>query len=111
MILQYYTGLFILATGLSYYFGTYASAVGVLRFYTVHFIGLYASMILYRGLFHRLRKYPGPFLARFSNIYISIRSVKAFRKFIELDRLHSEYGDVVRVGKLSYVLMGLDEYF
>jgi hypothetical protein len=31
--------------------------------------GLYGSMLLYRTLFHRLGRFPGPFAARLSNLY------------------------------------------
>lgn len=33
------------------------------------FFGLYASMLLYRAFFHRLRHFPGPFAARLSKFY------------------------------------------
>lgn len=32
-------------------------------------IGLFGSMLVYRALFHRLRRFPGPFTARLSNLY------------------------------------------
>lgn len=64
-----------------------------------HALGLYSSMLLYRGFFHRLSNYPGPFLARLSNFYITARSMKKLHLFEEVQQLHAQYGDYVRLGK------------
>lgn len=61
--------------------------------------GLYISMLTYRAFFHRLNKYPGPFLARLSTLYITAASVKKFRQFTEVQKLHSQHGDYVRIGE------------
>ncbi|KAI1104955.1 cytochrome p450 monooxygenase [Jackrogersella minutella] len=66
--------------------------------YSYLLTGLYTSMALYRGFFHRLRKFPGPFLARFSGIYMTIRGTRTMQTFKEIQKLHAAYGDVVRVG-------------
>jgi hypothetical protein len=63
-----------------------------------HVAGLYASILLYRGFFHRLSKFPGPFLARFTTFYITFRSMKKLHLFAEVQNLHSQYGDYVRLG-------------
>ncbi|KAK1753804.1 Tryprostatin B 6-hydroxylase [Echria macrotheca] len=63
-----------------------------------HALGLYGSMLLYRGFFHRLSEYPGPFLARLSNFYITARSMKKLHLFEEVQKLHAQYGDYVRLG-------------
>ncbi|GAB1315434.1 hypothetical protein MFIFM68171_05644 [Madurella fahalii] len=63
-----------------------------------HALGLYGSMLLYRAFFHRLSKYPGPFLARLSNFYITARSMKKLHLFEEVQKLHAQYGDYVRLG-------------
>ncbi|PGH10575.1 hypothetical protein AJ79_05397 [Helicocarpus griseus UAMH5409] len=65
-----------------------------------HLLGLYSSLILYRAFFHRLTlsKYPGPFFARLSNLYLTWLSAKAFHLHEEIDRLHVKYGDYVRTG-------------
>lgn len=61
--------------------------------------GVYASMIVYRAFFHRLNRFPGPFMARLSNFYITSRSIKKFRLFEEVQSLHEQYGDIVRIGR------------
>ncbi|KAK5997675.1 Cytochrome P450 monooxygenase orf5 [Cladobotryum mycophilum] len=63
-----------------------------------HACGLYSSMLVYRAFFHRLGRYPGPFLARLSNFYITAKSIKKLHLFEEVQKLHAQYGDIVRLG-------------
>lgn len=65
--------------------------------------GVYASMLVYRAAFHRLNRFPGPFMARLTNFYITSRSIKKFRLFEEVQALHKQYGDIVRIGKILLV--------
>lgn len=62
-----------------------------------HTLGVYSSMLAYRGFFHRLGRFPGPFLARFSNFYLTTMSSK-LHLYQEIDKLHQAYGDYVRTG-------------
>ncbi|KAI1173798.1 cytochrome P450 monooxygenase-like protein [Nemania sp. FL0916] len=78
-------------------FGYYSTAF-VISIAGYHVSGLYSSMLIYRAFFHRLSGYQGPFLARLSNFYITLRSVKRLRLFEEVEKLHLEYGDYVRLG-------------
>lgn len=64
-----------------------------------HAAGLYSSMLLYRAFLHRLAGYPGPFLARLTNFYITVLSIKKLHLFEEVQKLHAQYGDYVRLGK------------
>lgn len=66
-----------------------------------YLLGLYSSMLVYRGLFHRLCQFPGPFLARLSNFYLTRLSAKCLHLCEEVQALHREYGDIVRVGEYS----------
>lgn len=61
--------------------------------------GLFSSMIVYRAFFHRLSKFPGPFWARISNLYITFLSAKKMHLYAEVQELHKQYGDIVRLGK------------
>lgn len=61
-------------------------------------LGLFASITVYRASFHRLNRFPGPFAARLSNLYITRLSAKNLQLYREIQRLHHTYGDVVRVG-------------
>jgi len=60
--------------------------------------GLYGSMLVYRGVFHPLRKFEGPFLARFSNLYHSSLLVEKSDNYRLMTTLHDQYGDIVRTG-------------
>lgn len=75
------------------------STVVVTQLAICHVAGLYTSMVLYRSFFHRLSQYPGPFLARVTNFYITALSMKKLHLFEEIQKLHAQYGDYVRVGK------------
>ncbi|KAG6007056.1 hypothetical protein E4U21_006416 [Claviceps maximensis] len=60
--------------------------------------GIFGSMLVYRAFMHRLGGFRGPFLARLSSFYITFRACKKHRLFEEIDQLHAQYGDIVRVG-------------
>ena len=59
--------------------------------------GLYTSLLAYRVLFSPLNRFPGPFGARCSSFWFSLRLSKrnAFQKVLEL---HGKYGDFLRIG-------------
>lgn len=61
-------------------------------------VGLTLSILVYRGFFHRLCTFPGPFLARFSNLYVTTLSAKNLHLYEEVQQLHKQYGDFVRIG-------------
>ncbi|KXH33844.1 benzoate 4-monooxygenase cytochrome P450 [Colletotrichum simmondsii] len=60
--------------------------------------GIYTSMLVYRGLFHRLRRFPGPFLAKFTNLYVTLKIWNRMHLHEDVRKLHEKYGDVVRIG-------------
>jgi hypothetical protein len=64
---------------------------------SVFLAALGLSITFYRLLFHPLRKYPGPVLARLTKIWFAFvcRDGKVFRV---IQALHKQYGDVVRIG-------------
>jgi Holliday junction resolvasome RuvABC ATP-dependent DNA helicase subunit len=59
-------------------------------------------MGIYRVFFHRLRGYPGPFLAKLSQLWRVWRNLRE-ENYLVLDELHRTYGEYVRVG--MYVSM------
>ncbi|GAB1192901.1 hypothetical protein APSETT444_002100 [Aspergillus pseudonomiae] len=63
-----------------------------------HIFGVYASMLFYRAFWHRLGGYPGPFLARLSNFYVTSLSAKSLHLYEEVRELHRQYGDYIRLG-------------
>ncbi|KAF2129891.1 cytochrome P450 [Dothidotthia symphoricarpi CBS 119687] len=67
----------------------------------IYFGALSASVLIYRGFFHRLRNIPGPFLARFSKFHSIFAGVipTNFRYFKSSEALHERYKtDVIRTG-------------
>ncbi|KAJ5371960.1 hypothetical protein N7517_003966 [Penicillium concentricum] len=64
---------------------------------TAYLLGLFGSMGLYRGFFHPLRRIPGAFLARFSNLYHSSLLGNS-DNYRVLYNLHKEHGPIVRTG-------------
>lgn len=62
--------------------------------------GLFGSILIYRGRFHRLHRFPGPFLAKLSRLYALRDAALTNKSHIALQRLHEKYGDFVRVGAL-----------
>lgn len=76
-----------------------SSLTEVMRCIGYYIGGLYLSMLVYRMCFHRLCNYPGPFLAKLTDFYITARVSKKMHLFEEIQNLHLQYGDYVRVGK------------
>lgn len=74
------------------------SVLEIVQAAAYHVGGLFVSMLIYRHFFHRLSKYPGPFLARLTTFYITARSVRKLHLFEEVRSLHAQYGDIVRLG-------------
>lgn len=60
-------------------------------------IGLYSSLLWYRLLWHPLRRFPGPFGARITSLWLStqIERGNAHHKMVAL---HKEYGPFIRIG-------------
>ncbi|KAM6510175.1 hypothetical protein FALCPG4_017800 [Fusarium falciforme] len=61
-------------------------------------VGLASSILIYRALFHRLHRFPGPFPAKLSRFYAMKNAAKALKANEEVQKLHEIYGDFVRVG-------------
>lgn len=64
-------------------------------------VGLAGSILVYRAFFHRLRNFPGPFNARLSRFYAFGKATKTCRGCEDVQKLHEQYGDFVRVGMTS----------
>ncbi|KAF4773091.1 benzoate 4-monooxygenase cytochrome P450 [Colletotrichum scovillei] len=68
--------------------------------------GIYTSMLVYRGLFHRLREFPGPFLAKFTNLYVTFKIWNRMHLHENVRKLHEKYGDVP--GAIDAVFLDTD---
>ena len=100
-ILVFYFTMFAAALSLSYFPTINVSPGFAAQTVACHVAGLYTSMLLYRAFFHRLSKYPGPVLARLTNFYITALSMKKLHLFEEVQKLHAQYGDYVRLGEFD----------
>ncbi|KAI3534291.1 L-ornithine-N5-monooxygenase [Colletotrichum filicis] len=72
-----------------------------------YFAGLFTSIVVYRLIFHPLRRFPGPFPARIMKPYIMWlnRDWKLHEKYLEM---HEKHGDFVRVGRNDISVVNLD---
>ena len=60
---------------------------------------LFASMTVYRLIFHPLRSFPGPFMYKISKLWHVLKVAPSQQNYRILDQLHHEYGDFVRTGR------------
>lgn len=65
----------------------------------VYVASLLSSIIIYRKLFHRIRDFPGPYLAGASKLW-HLFHVRDSHNHLFLDKLHDKYGTFVRTGTL-----------
>lgn len=75
-----------------------ASLLGFVPFWISFHLGLVLSMIMYRVLFHPLRRMPGPFWAKITKIPTIVTAHRG-----KLHELHTQwarkYGPIVRIGQ------------
>ncbi|KAF2470653.1 cytochrome P450 [Lindgomyces ingoldianus] len=60
--------------------------------------GLLTSIGIYRLIFHRCRKFPGPLGAKLTRFYAARLSAKDVQYYKEVAKMHEKYGDFVRTG-------------
>jgi hypothetical protein len=70
--------------------------IGITSFWV---LGIFTSILTYRAFFHRLNIFPGPYLARLSNLYPTSLTAKRLHLYEEVQSLHRQYGDIVRLGE------------
>lgn len=78
---------------------TATQAFQLIGLVTAAYLGaLWSSMIVYRVFFHRLRRFPGPPLAKVSKFYhmLSLGKMDNYRR---LACWHKQHGNFVRTGK------------
>lgn len=77
---------------------TSIAAKGVAAIISSWTLGIFTSILVYRAFFHRLNNFPGPYLARLSNLYPTALTAKRLHLYEEVQSLHKQYGDIVRLG-------------
>ncbi|KAH7051137.1 cytochrome P450 [Macrophomina phaseolina] len=58
---------------------------------------VFASILVYDCFYHPIAHIPGPFLAKFSPLWV-MRALRRMRFNTELQELHQKYGQAVRIG-------------
>lgn len=95
---------FCFAASSIYYKGTAVGELGhsLLILYAGYLPGLLASITLYRFFFHRLTTagFKGPWYARVTKLW-HVWASRNCKNHLVLEKLHEQYGDFVRTGKLS----------
>ncbi|KAL4925251.1 cytochrome P450 [Aspergillus undulatus] len=71
---------------------------GVILASTSFNFGLATSIILYRSCFHRLRCFPGPWMAKVTRLFTVMQATERKQYHLELEKMHRKYGDFVRTG-------------
>ena len=62
-----------------------------------YLLGTYTSLIIYRIWLSPLNKFPGPWQARISGIWLTSQ-IKNYDSYLYFDAMHKEYGKYVRIG-------------
>ncbi|KAJ4340196.1 hypothetical protein N0V95_007577 [Ascochyta clinopodiicola] len=83
------------------------SATQVFPLLIAYATGLFTSITLYRILFHRTRHFPGPRLASITKLWHVFQSRNS-TNYLVLQRLHEEYGDLVRTGPNEITIFRAD---
>ncbi|ROW16851.1 hypothetical protein VPNG_01522 [Cytospora leucostoma] len=78
--------------------GVLGAVAKSLLFETVFNASVILSIVVYRTLFHRCRKFPGPLGAKISKFWSAYVASKNIQYYKELGNFHETYGDFVRTG-------------
>jgi len=77
--------------------GLLLASTDSIKLISSYLLGIYSSLMVYRLFLHPLNRFPGPFGARFSSIWLSWR-VRKGDAYKQVAALHAQYGPFVRVG-------------
>jgi hypothetical protein len=64
-------------------------------------LAVFLSIGVYRLFFHRLRRFPGPPLAKLSRFYSAYKAAQDLQYYKLINRWNEEYGDFIRTGEYS----------
>ena len=62
-----------------------------------YLVGLYTSLLVYRAFLHPLNKFPGPWMVRLGNLFMTTQLTNS-DAYYKLQALHKKHGDFVRIG-------------
>jgi hypothetical protein len=103
-------GLMNVAALYALYRLTHASSlgetIGTVFFMDIAWLaGLFGSMTVYRLFFHKLSRFPGPKLAAVTKLW-HVWKIRDSTNFLFLQKLHGEYGNIIRTGPNELTLIG-----
>lgn len=64
-------------------------------------VAVFLSIGVYRFFFHRLRRFPGPPLAKVSRFYSAYKASRELKYYKLVTQWNEEYGDFIRTGEYS----------
>ncbi|KAK7748664.1 hypothetical protein SLS53_000685 [Cytospora paraplurivora] len=82
--------------------GVLGAVAKSLLFETVFNASVLLSIVVYRTLFHRCKKFPGPLGAKISKFWSAYVASKNIQYYKELGNFHETYGDFVRTALATY---------
>lgn len=62
-------------------------------------VAVFLSIGIYRSFFHRLRRFPGPPLAKVSRFYSAYKASQGLQYFKQVREWNEQYGDFIRTGE------------
>lgn len=96
---------FLASLSLVYFHTPVVEALTVTSVFSCSFLcGLFGSIFVYRVFFHQLRSFPGPFPAKITKIWHVSKVILTLDNYKKLDKIHQEYGDYVRIGRIAPML-------
>ena len=93
-------------------FVLHSSFSALLGYSVTAIVVLVTSLTIYRRLLHPLAKIPGPFWASITHYYIVKYNLFSKRSqfYLQVEKLHQEYGPVVRISPNEIHLNDPDNY-
>lgn len=101
LLKAYLAGHIMLLTWLTWYSSSGSFLYDIFRAVVIsssYNVALGTSIITYRLLFHRARKFPGPLICKITAWRNAYMAAQTLQQHIDLQNLHAEYGEFVRIG-------------
>ena len=98
LLLKIYLALCVLLVWIESGDGFQQAAINTFVIIGAYALSLLSSMLIYRVLFHPLRNFPGPALARVSKLW-HVHHVLDSRNHLFLEGMRCQYGNMVRTGE------------
>lgn len=99
--IQFYLVIYLIGVSTLVNYGGLQWSIAISLFASwaaTYFIGLFASLLIYRALFNPLNSFPGPYSSRISKWNTVFRNARHLNSDKNLLQLHNQYGKFVRVG-------------